>query len=122
MLYHLGIGDVALRRQLFRYLEQQMIQSGIGDSLNLIKRFISSSFWDWTNCYCTSPSKLPIRIRRELGYPTQGYSGNRKELEALGYRTELGYQELECPGYREELEALGFRGELGYYKQDTARK
>ena len=57
----------------------EMIQSGIGDSLNLIKRFISFSFWDWTNYYCTNPSKLPIRIRRELGYPTQGYPGNWKE-------------------------------------------
>ena len=46
-----------------------MIQSGIRDPLNLIKRFISFRFWDWTNCSCTSLSKIPYGYRRELGYP-----------------------------------------------------
>ena len=88
--------------------------------LSLVKRFVSWSFWDWTNYSRTSPSKLPIRIQKRTRrskihsvsssdlYPSVSGTGLITLVPAR-----LNYP-LGNPGYREELGSPRNRGELWY--------
>ena len=117
----LGLGTLLFVDSSSHIWSSQMIQSGIGDPFNLIRRFISFSFSNWTNYSCTSLSKLLITIQErtrisrnkdiqdiERNQNLQDTKGNQdiryqnvqdnEELEALRYQRELRYHEL---GYRQ---------------------
>ena len=106
MLSHPDIGDAALDRQLFTYLEQPI---------------------------ALVPARLNYPQGRELGLPGHigelGLPGHKGELEYPGHIGELGHTgelglpgntgKLGYPGHTEELRLPGNTGELGYPGQKS---